>query len=68
MKSGRYCVSFYVDLNDCKDSEEAELVVGELLSEAIDENAIPQLNFELVEELEIEYNTDEPELAELNFG
>lgn len=68
MKSGRYRVSFYVDLNDCRDAEEAEITVGELLSNAIDEDCIPELVFDLVDELDIEYQVDEPELQELNFG
>ena len=67
MKSGKYRVSFEVDLNDCKSKEEAEQAVAQMVSDACDDDTFPEVEFELLEELDIEYNTEEHELEELNF-
>jgi hypothetical protein len=67
MKSGTYRVSFVVELRNCGSKEEAEQAVGEMVSDACDVDEFPEVNFEMIEELDIEYNSDELELEELSF-
>jgi hypothetical protein len=67
MKSGKYLVSFEVDLTDCKDEEEAQQEVASMVSEMLDEDNFPEVDFELLEELDLEYNSEEGGLQELNF-
>jgi hypothetical protein len=66
MKSGTYKVSFMVDLSDCKTEEEAAKEVMGMVSEDIDNGDFPEVEFEMVEELDLEYNTDD-EIEELEF-
>lgn len=66
MKNGKYRISFEVDLNDCATQEEAEQTVASLVSETLDEDSFPEIEFELLEALDMEYNTDD-EVEELNF-
>jgi len=66
MKAGKYKVSFYVDfVKPCTETK-AKLFVAHLVSEMIDSDNFPEVNFELEEEFDLEYNTDE-EVDELNF-
>ncbi len=67
MKTGKYKVSFYVDLNDCEKLEDAEVAVATLIEEALDEHSFPELHFELVEEFELEYQLEHDEIEELSF-
>jgi hypothetical protein len=67
MISGTYNVKFQVDLTGCETKEEAELAIAQWISELLDEDTFPEVEFELVEELDMEYNTDEEELEELDF-
>lgn len=67
MKSGTYRVSFEIELTDCRDQDEAALAVAQMVSDAIDDSDFPELEFELLEALDMEYNTEENELEELNF-
>lgn len=67
MKSGVYKVSFVVELNDCLDQDEAESAVASLVSDILDEDKFPEVKFELLEEFDVEYNTEENEVPELNF-
>jgi hypothetical protein len=65
MKNGKYEVRFEVDLRDCKTKEQAIESTREMVSEMIDSDDFPEVDFTLVEELDIEYADHEPE--ELNF-
>ena len=67
MKNGTYRASFIVELKDCGSEEEAQQTVAELISEALDDENFPELNFEMVEEFDVEYGTEEDELQELDF-
>ena len=67
MNPGTYRVSFLVDFSDFVSQEEAQQAVAEMVSEMIDEDSFPEIEFELVDELDLEYNTEEDELEELNF-
>lgn len=66
MKSGTYKVTFHVDLVGCNNEEEAHSAVSQMVNEALDDDRFPELEFELVEELDEEYNTEE-EVEELDF-
>ena len=67
MKNGRYLVSFEVDLSNHKDEDEAQDSINTLLEEAMLENQFPKVNFELLEELDEEYTTEDDGLEELDF-
>lgn len=67
MKNGLYKVSFMVEINDCATEEEGAAVTASLINDALDDDNFPELEFELVEEFELEYNSDEELLPELNF-
>ena len=68
MKNGSYRVSFIVQLTDCSDVEEAEQALLELWGEAADEGELPEVAFEMVEEFDVEYETEEDEVKELDFS
>ena len=68
MKNGTYLVSFYVDLNDCADENEAEEMVATLVSDTLDEGNFPEIRLELIEEIDEDYTQDEDELEEVSFG
>jgi hypothetical protein len=67
MKNGLYKVSFMVHVNDCNTTEEGEQVVASLVSDALDDDNFPEVEFELVEARDMEYDSDEELLPELNF-
>ena len=67
MKNGKYLVAFEVNLNNCNSEEEAIEAIRLMVSDMIDEDKFPEVIFDIVEEEDIEYNTEEDELAELDF-
>ena len=67
MINGTYRVSFDVVLTDCQDEEDAKNAVGDMVESMIDVREFPEVNFELIEEEDVEYNTEEDELEELDF-
>lgn len=70
MKNGRYKVSFNVVLSDCNEEDGEEVAfdtVTEMVRDMLEEDELPELNFELLKEFDIEYETEENELEELNF-
>ena len=70
MKNGRYKVSFNVVLSDCNEEDGEEVAfdaVTEMVRDMLEEDELPELNFELLKEFDIEYETEEDELPELNF-
>lgn len=66
MIQGTYRVSFNVDFDECGSKEEATQAVMAMLSEMMDDEEFPEVDFELVEEFDIEYGTEE-EIEELEF-
>jgi len=66
MKNGTYKVVLTIDLFECADEEEGRNAVANMLSDMLDDDEFPEVDFELTEELDMEYNT-ENEPAELNF-
>jgi len=68
MKPGTYRVSFIVDLNEEYTEDQAHSVIGGMIADALDEDNFPELNFETVEEFDLEYHLEEEdEVEELNF-
>jgi hypothetical protein len=67
MTPGSYRVSFVVDLTDCNSKEEAFQAIAAMVGDMLDEDNFPDLELELVEELDIEYQVEEDEVPELNF-
>jgi hypothetical protein len=71
MKNGTYKVSFLVEfeveLTGYSNEEEASVAVQGMVKNALDEDNFPEVNFELIEELDPEYNTEEDEVEELCF-
>lgn len=67
MKSGTYKVSFTVDLRENLSIKEAEKAVAQMVSDACDDDQFPEVEFELIEEFEEEYNTEEETVRELSF-
>jgi len=61
MKNGIYRVYFEIELNNCRDEEEA---MGEVTN-FLEENESPEVKLELVQEIEVE--EEEEELEELYF-
>jgi hypothetical protein len=68
MKNGTYTVSFEVNLSGAVTEEEAIVSIKEMVEEMISKEEFPELNFELTEEEDPEYHTEEAEVQELNFG
>lgn len=66
MIPGTYRVTFNVDFDSAGSKEEARQAVMAMLSEMIDDDESPEMDFELVEELDIEYCTED-EIEELEF-
>lgn len=66
MKNGTYKVILTIDLFECADEEEARNAVADMLSGMLDDDEFPEVDFELVEELDMEYNTED-NIPELNF-
>ena len=67
MINGTYRVSFEVTLKNHASEEEAHESIKGMVNELLEEDNFPELNFELVEEEDEEYETEE-EVEELNFG
>jgi hypothetical protein len=67
MKSGKYKVSFTFELGENMSMEKVEEKLAELISDACDDDNFPVWDFELLEEFEVEYNTEEETLEELSF-
>ncbi len=68
MKMGKYRVSFDVDFDSAGSQEEAEQAVREMVIEMLDNEEFPKVEFELLEEFDPEYHTEEEEeMQELNF-
>ena len=66
MINGTYRVSFEVTLKNHANEEEAHESIKGMLNEMLLEDQIPELNFELLEEIEEEYDSEE-EVEELDF-
>lgn len=67
MKSGIYRVSFNVNLTSCENEDEALDLIKGMCREMLEEDSFPEANFELVDEMEMEYAFEEDEVQELNF-
>ena len=67
MKTGTYTVSFNVDLTECEDEESAHAAVAAMVEEMLEGGEFPEVEFELVEEFEVDYKTEEDEVEELEF-
>lgn len=67
MKNGTYRVSFEVNLNSCKNKAHAKREVASMVTEMIENDDFPEVDFELTEAEDVEYNTEEDEVQELNF-
>jgi hypothetical protein len=67
MKTGTYDVTFSVNLNDCEDEHEAREAIKGMLEEMLANDELPELNFVLTQELDLEYSIEENEIPELNF-
>lgn len=66
MKNGTYKVTFEVELANCLDEDEAKEAIGVWMNETLDNNEFPEVVLELVEEEDLEYETED-EIQELNF-
>lgn len=67
MKNGRYKVYFEIDIKNCTTQEDAENTILSLLFDSIEGPTVfPEVFFELKEEFEIDYHTEE-EIKELEF-
>jgi hypothetical protein len=66
MKSGTYRVTLEVEIKDCQDKDEATNSLMAMFSEMIDDDLVPEVDFELLEEFDIEYQTED-EVQELEF-
>jgi hypothetical protein len=70
MKNGTYHVSFQVDISNCETEEEAQRWLIKLIVDSIEQDDIefPEVDFELIEEHEVEYHTEEDDgVEELDF-
>ena len=67
MKTGTYDVTFSVNLSDCEDEHEAKEALKTMLEEMLANDELPELNFVLTQELDLEYSIEENEIPELNF-
>ncbi len=68
MKNGTYQVSFQVDLSSLVTEEEANAAIRGMIEEMLLDDEFPEVNFELLEEHEVEYSQDEDDgVEELNF-
>ena len=70
MKNWTYKVSFEVNLNSCITEDDAHVAIYKLIKEDIanEGDVFPEVNFELLEEEEEEYNTEEDDgIEELDF-
>lgn len=68
MKSGKYTVEFNVNLTDCEDEDQAREALKKMFNDMLDNDELPQMGFDLVEEIDPEYATEEYNNEELNFG
>lgn len=69
MKNGLYTVSFQVNLKNHANEEEAHESIRGMLNEMLLDDQIPEVNFELVEEDELDYTLEEDDgVSELEFG
>ena len=67
MKSGTYMVSLEMDFINYKNEEEAVEAIRGLCEEMLETRDFSKVNFKLTEEYDVEYNTEEDELEELQF-
>lgn len=67
MKTGTYKISFNVDLNECENEEEAKMALFHMFQNMMDEGDFPEVEFDLLEEFDLEYMVEENELKELEF-
>jgi hypothetical protein len=68
MKNGTYTVSFDVVLTNCDDEDEAKHSVMEMVNDMLETKSFPDFDLEFVKETDYEYEVEENELEELNFG
>lgn len=66
MKPGRYEVTIEVNFEQSVTKDEADQGIMTMFSHMIDDDVIPELEFELLEEFDLEY-TREDEIKELEF-
>jgi hypothetical protein len=67
MKTGKYKVSFLVDLDHCDDESDAIEAMKTMFQEQLDEDGFPDVEFELIEGVDLEYVLEPEEVAEVNF-
>lgn len=67
MKPGKYFVFFEVDFDSEGSHDEATQAVKDMCLEMLQKDEFPEVKFDLIEEIDPEYNTEEDELEELNF-
>ena len=67
MKTGKYRVSFEVDLQECQSEEHAREAVGEMCLELLEQGEFLEVEFELLEEFDLDYMIEEDEVEELSF-
>ena len=60
-------MSFNVELTNCEDENEAiQSIMGNIVK-MYDDDRLLEVNFELLEEKDMDYSHDDEELQELNF-
>ena len=70
MKTGTYSVNFNIELTNCENEEEAKFLMFQMIRDALDNEeheSLPEVNFELLDGVEIDYTWEEEEMAEVNF-
>lgn len=67
MKTGTYRVYFDVTLTDCADEDEAKQEIIRGFNEMVDDDLLPEMEFELTEEFDLEYQDQEDDVKELSF-
>jgi len=67
MKSGKYRVSFEVELQECQSEECARDAIGEMCLELLEQGEFWELGLELLEEFDLDYMVEEDEVEELSF-
>ena len=66
MKPGIYRMTIDIEISDCKDKDEAVESVMTMFGEMIDSNLVPEVEFDLLEEFELDYILED-EIQELEF-
>ena len=67
MKTGKYVVSFEIDLYNCENEEEAQEAVRGMVEEMVDKSEFPEVKLSFIEGTELDYTFEEEDVKELDF-